>query len=134
MFSTHWNWPCPRLKGERRPLLFWWFVLFCLFAVASSCSHKAWSSEREREAELADFHLAIGMIEKDLFNILGKHGLERYKPEEGHDFSPSHHDALFVVPAATKEEANKIVNVVKRGYALNNRVIRPAHVGVTKHN
>lgn len=89
--------------------------------------------ERDREKELSDFHMAVSMVEKDLFNILGKHGVARYQPDEGHDFKPSHHEALFMVPTDSKEKANKVVNVMKRGYALNDRVLRPAQVGVTKH-
>ncbi len=39
--------------------------------------------ERDRTQELADFHEAMAMVEKDLFRILGKHGVERFQPAEG---------------------------------------------------
>lgn len=91
------------------------------------------ASERDRLAELEDFTSAIRVVEADLFSILRKHGVERYHPEDGHDFSPAHHQALFIVPAPTKEAGNKVTTVVKKGFSLSGRVLRPAHVGVTKH-
>jgi hypothetical protein len=56
-------------------------------------------SEREKAIELKDFHAAVEMVEKDLFKILGKHGVERFQPENGHDFTPTHHEVslLFFV-------------------------------------
>jgi molecular chaperone GrpE (heat shock protein) len=67
--------------------------------------------------------------------------VERYHPEDGHDFNPSHHEvfvlsllssqlmltrikALYVVPAESKEKANKVAGVLKKGYSLRGRVLR----------
>lgn len=41
--------------------------------------------------------------------------------------------ALFVVPAESKEKHHKVVTVVKKGFSLNGRTIRPSQVGVSKH-
>ncbi|CAI5710367.1 unnamed protein product [Hyaloperonospora brassicae] len=49
----------------------------------------------------------------------------------GDKFDPNVHDALFEYEDATKE-AGSIGQLVKPGYLLNERVIRPAQVGVVK--
>ncbi|RLN88505.1 hypothetical protein BBJ28_00002186 [Nothophytophthora sp. Chile5] len=49
----------------------------------------------------------------------------------GDKFDPNVHDALFEYEDATKE-AGSIGQLMKTGYLLNERVIRPAQVGVIK--
>ncbi|KAE9011529.1 hypothetical protein PR003_g15454 [Phytophthora rubi] len=49
----------------------------------------------------------------------------------GDKFDPNMHDALFEYEDATKE-AGSIGQLMKTGYLLNERVIRPAQVGVVK--
>ncbi|KAG1698291.1 hypothetical protein DVH05_015280 [Phytophthora capsici] len=49
----------------------------------------------------------------------------------GDKFDPNVHDALFEYEDATKE-AGSIGQIMKTGYLLNERVIRPAQVGVVK--
>ena len=49
----------------------------------------------------------------------------------GDKFDPNVHDALFEYEDATKE-AGSIGQLMKPGYLLNERVIRPAQVGVVK--
>ncbi|EFN57477.1 hypothetical protein CHLNCDRAFT_11196, partial [Chlorella variabilis] len=56
-------------------------------------------------------------------------GVTRYDPL-GDKFDPNLHNALFEVPDATKDPGTVAV-VVKRGYELNERVVRAAEVGVS---
>lgn len=51
----------------------------------------------------------------------------------GDKFDPNVHDALFEYPDPAKE-AGSIGQLMKTGYTLNSRVIRPAQVGVVKGN
>lgn len=51
--------------------------------------------------------------------------------EIGDVFDPKIHDALFNMPSE-KIEANRVGQVVSCGYYLNNRVLRPAKVGVVQ--
>lgn len=63
-----------------------------------------------------------------------KSALERNKvleiaPAAGTKFDPHHHQAISVVPA--EQEANTVVSVLQKGYAIADRVLRPALVTVT---
>jgi molecular chaperone GrpE len=50
----------------------------------------------------------------------------------GSKFDPNHHSALFQMPDPTKESGTVGV-VLKRGYLLHERVLRPAEVGVVQN-
>ena len=69
-----------------------------------------------------------------LFNGLtkafNKNGLKKYA-SVGDKFDPNLHDALFEYPDPNME-AGSIGQVMKPGFKLNDRVIRPAEVGVIK--
>jgi len=68
------------------------------------------------------------MTQTQLAKIFTKHGLVAVKPE-GEKFNPNMHEAVFQVPDKSKESGS-VANVVKIGYLLNDRLIRPAKVGV----
>ena len=62
-----------------------------------------------------------------------KSALERNKvleinPAAGTKFDPHQHQAISMVPAA--QEANTVVSVLQKGYAIADRVLRPALVTV----
>lgn len=62
-----------------------------------------------------------------------KAALERNKvvqidPAAGTKFDPHQHQAISVVPA--EQEANTVVSVLQKGYAIADRVLRPALVTV----
>ena len=64
-----------------------------------------------------------------------KSALERNKvievaPAPGTRFDPHQHQAISVVPAPD-QEANTVVNVLQKGYTINERVLRPALVTVS---
>ncbi|HXH05215.1 MAG TPA: nucleotide exchange factor GrpE [Vicinamibacterales bacterium] len=50
----------------------------------------------------------------------------------GRPFDPERHDAVATIPAASPEEANRVVEVVTHGYAIGDEVLRPARVVVAK--
>ncbi|XP_057771275.1 grpE protein homolog 2, mitochondrial-like [Salvia miltiorrhiza] len=71
----------------------------------------------------------VEMTEKQLAEVFKKFGLEKYDPIE-EEFDPNRHNAVFQVPDASKP-AGRVAVVLKAGYELHDRVIRPAEVGVT---
>ncbi|KAL7130905.1 hypothetical protein ABFS83_13G163200 [Erythranthe nasuta] len=71
----------------------------------------------------------VEMTEKQLSEVFRKFGLEKYDPTN-EEFDPNRHNAVFQVPDASKP-ANHVAVVLKAGYMLHDRVIRPAEVGVT---
>ncbi|KAK4491749.1 hypothetical protein RD792_002524 [Penstemon davidsonii] len=71
----------------------------------------------------------VEMTEKQLSEVFKKFGLEKYDPID-EEFDPNRHNAVFQVPDASKP-ADHVAVVLKSGYMLHDRVIRPAEVGVT---
>lgn len=71
----------------------------------------------------------VEMTEKQLTEVFKKFGLEKYDPTD-EEFDPNRHNAVFQVPDASKP-AGHVAVVLKAGYMLHDRVIRPAEVGVT---
>ncbi len=64
-------------------------------------------------------------LEKSLDEI----GVKKYVPQKESAFDPSLHEALAVVDG---KESNTIFDVIQPGYILDDTVIRPARVVVTK--
>ncbi|CAN8326054.1 unnamed protein product [Cochlearia groenlandica] len=72
----------------------------------------------------------VEMTEKQLAEVFKKFGMEKYDPVN-EPFDPNRHNAVFQVPDASKPEGT-VAHVLKPGYTLYDRVIRPAEVGVTQ--
>uniref|UniRef100_A0A7S2CZD9 GrpE protein homolog n=1 Tax=Florenciella parvula TaxID=236787 RepID=A0A7S2CZD9_9STRA len=72
----------------------------------------------------------VVMTETVLTKTFGQHGLKKYG-EVGEKFDPNLHDALFQM-VNDELEVGDIGAVLKCGYSLNDRVIRPAQVGAIK--
>ncbi|KAK1306971.1 hypothetical protein QJS10_CPA10g01921 [Acorus calamus] len=72
----------------------------------------------------------VEMTEKQLAEVFRKFGVEKYDPMDEH-FDPHRHHAVFQMPSGSKP-ADTVAAVVKPGYMLYERVLRPAEVGVTK--
>ncbi|MDY8111066.1 nucleotide exchange factor GrpE [Fulvimarina sp. 2208YS6-2-32] len=72
----------------------------------------------------------VEMTERSLQASLEKHGVRKLEPE-GQKFDPNFHQAMFEVPNPDVPN-NTVVQVVQAGYAIGERVLRPAMVGVAK--
>ncbi|XP_010433439.1 PREDICTED: uncharacterized protein LOC104717553 [Camelina sativa] len=72
----------------------------------------------------------VEMTEKQLAEVFKKFGMEKYDPTN-EPFDPNRHNAVFQVPDPSKPEGT-VAHVLKYGYTLYDRVIRPAEVGVTQ--
>jgi molecular chaperone GrpE len=79
---------------------------------------------------LANLYEGITMTDDGLNKAFAKNGLVKFG-ERGEKFDPNLHEALFEYPDP-ECEAGKIGQVMKVGFTLNNRVLRPAEVGVVK--
>ncbi|CAN1340007.1 GrpE protein homolog 1, mitochondrial, partial [Linum perenne] len=74
----------------------------------------------------------VDMTEKQLGEVFKKFGLEKFDPTN-EPFDPHRHNAVFQVPDASKPPGT-VAHVLKAGYMLHERVVRPAEVGVTVNN
>ncbi|QBR72032.1 nucleotide exchange factor GrpE [Beijerinckiaceae bacterium] len=89
-------------------------------------------TEAREKAEAAWKTLIEGieLTERDFLSRLGKFGIRKLEPQ-GSKFDPHFHEALFEVPDETVPNGT-IVQVVEDGYAIGDRVLRPAKVGVSR--
>lgn len=72
----------------------------------------------------------LGAIERGLLDTFERHGFHRIDPL-GDAFDPNRHQAISTVPDAT-HPAGTVIEVVQPGYMYNDRLLRPALVGVSK--
>lgn len=76
-------------------------------------------------------HEGMNQIKKLFENILERQGIQPYE-SSGEPFDPSRHEAIAYVPSTLEEGV--VCDEVCRGYCLNNKVIRPAKVTVSRGN
>ena len=72
----------------------------------------------------------VELTERQLFAAFEKHGVKRIDAL-GQKFDSNLHQAMFEVPG-TGQPAGTVVQVLQPGYLLNERLLRPAMVGVAK--
>ena len=71
----------------------------------------------------------IAAIDRKLQALLQSEGVNRIDASPGKSFDPREHDAIAHVPAPGRRDG-EIVEEVRRGYRLRDRVLRPALVAV----
>jgi molecular chaperone GrpE len=71
----------------------------------------------------------VAAIDRKLRTLLESEGVSPISAEPGTAFDPREHDAIANVPGTGRPEG-EIVEQVRRGYRLRDRVIRPALVAV----
>ncbi|MCX7191857.1 MAG: nucleotide exchange factor GrpE [Candidatus Methylopumilus sp.] len=81
-------------------------------------------------ANLESYKNGVEITQKQLINVFEKFGINEISAL-GEKFDPNQHQAISMVES--EEEPNKILTVLQKGYLLNERVIRPALVTVSKN-
>jgi molecular chaperone GrpE len=71
----------------------------------------------------------VDLTERDLAKTLERHGIRKLDPK-GLKFDPNMHQAMFEGPDASVPKGH-VTTVVQNGYAIGERVLRPAMVGVS---
>jgi molecular chaperone GrpE len=71
----------------------------------------------------------VAVIDRKLRQLLESEGVSPIDAEPGTPFDPRQHDAIATVPGSGRSEG-EIVEQVRRGYRLRDRVLRPALVAV----
>jgi len=82
------------------------------------------------EGPLKALLAGVELTERELQKALAKNGIRRIDPY-GEKFDPHFHQAVFEVPDANVP-AGMVAQVMQPGYAIGERVLRPAMVGVSK--
>ncbi len=88
---------------------------------------RAMQYNQKAEAELSVVVEGESLIFQKLMNILKQKGVTLIETENAH-FNTDFHEAVSIVPAPSEAEKGKIIDVVEKGYMLNDKVIRFAKV------
>lgn len=80
------------------------------------------------EADVARLRKGIELVSAQLLGVLEREGLERIEAR-GKPFDPSEHEAIVLVEG---EGEPTVDEVMRAGYRLKGRVLRPAMVKVTR--
>jgi len=81
-------------------------------------------------ADAAALRAGIEVTRKQLHGTLEKAGVSPVSAEPGQKFDPYRHQAMAAVEA--EQEPNTVHAVLQKGYALHERIVRPALVTVVK--
>ena len=84
----------------------------------------------EREPALKSFLEGVTLTERELINILERHGIKRLNPKD-EPFNPHLHQAMMEIPRGDVAPGT-IVQVFQAGYIIEDRVLRPAMVVLAK--
>ena len=79
--------------------------------------------------EFKDTMLGIELIEKELVNSFDKNGIKSFE-SVGKKFDPNFHQALNEVES--EQDDGIVINEIQKGYMLNDRLLRPALVSISK--
>ena len=72
----------------------------------------------------------LELTERDFLSRLARHGVKKLEPQ-GAKFDPNRHEALFEIPDESVPNGT-VMQVVEDGYAIGDRVLRPAKVGISR--
>lgn len=87
------------------------------------------NAARQPNAEVKSLVGGIEMVLGQLKNALANHGLKEINPV-GQPFDPHQHEAISHQPSEEVKEEH-VLHVVRTGYSLNGRLLRPASVVVS---
>lgn len=79
---------------------------------------------------LKSFLDGVELTERELINMLERHGVKRLEPL-GARFDPNNHQAMYEVNNPSVPEGT-VVDVMQAGYTIGDRCLRPALVAVAK--
>jgi len=88
------------------------------------------AAQGSANANLASFQSGVAMIQQQLKNVLVESGLEELDAV-GKPFDPNFHEAISQQESAEVPEGN-VLQQVRKGYKLKDRLLRPAAVIVAK--
>ena len=87
------------------------------------------SAAKQPNADLKSLIGGVEMVLSQLKSALSAHGLKEISPV-GQPFDPHQHEAISHQPSKDVKEEH-VLSVVRTGYSLNGRLLRPASVIVS---
>lgn len=86
----------------------------------------------DENADVAKLREGTEMTLKMFETAIEKFGIKGVHPH-GETFNPEHHQAMTMIDSP-EHEPNTIIDVMQKGYLLNERLVRPAMVVVASNN
>lgn len=86
--------------------------------------------EQSADADLQSILQGVELVHRELLAALVKQGVKVVDPT-GEPFDPAYHEAMGQVPS-TEVPPNSVVQVLQKGYLLQDRMLRPARVLVAR--
>ena len=83
----------------------------------------------DKMEDVAAVKEGVDLIFQKFVKVLGEQGVKKIETENA-DFNTDLHEAIAQVPAPSDEIKGKIIDCVKTGYTLNEKVIRHSQVAV----
>lgn len=84
----------------------------------------------KEEATKESIKEGVEMTFKQMLDVLAEFSVERIDPK-GEKFNPQDHEAMTMIPSPD-HESQTVVDVIQKGYKLNDRLVRPARVIVAQ--
>ena len=86
--------------------------------------------DRKDNEHISNLIDGLKMVQKEFFSILEKNGVEKIDALNK-KFDHNYHQAMIEIEKDDVEEGT-VVEEIQRGYTINERLLRPAMVGVSK--
>jgi len=90
------------------------------------------AAAQDESADVAKLREGTEMTLKMFETAIEKFGIKGVHPK-GEEFNPEHHQAMTMIDSQ-EHEPNTIIDVMQKGYLLNERLVRPAMVVVSSAN
>ncbi|WP_242085205.1 nucleotide exchange factor GrpE [Aestuariivivens sediminis] len=96
-------------------------VMVALLPILDDFDRAYLEISKSKEKELLK---GVELISNKLKAVLEQKGLSQIKVEPGDEFNADNHEAITQIPAPSDDLKGKIIDVVEKGYALGDKVIR----------
>ena len=73
----------------------------------------------------------VELTRKNFLDVLERFQVKRLDPQPGEPFDPQYHEAVTAIPNADMEP-DSVIDVMQKGYLLNDRLLRAAMVVVSR--
>jgi len=87
-------------------------------------AEKSFKDKNDKESE------GFFLIQNKFKKVIEQYNVKAMDVAQGSDFTPDFHEAITQIPAPNESLKGKVVDVVEKGYLLNDKVIRFAKVVV----
>lgn len=89
------------------------------------------AADDELKSSHSGFFEGVELTQRELLNAFAKHRIEKVTPQKGEKFDPNRHQAMFEAPVPGAEPG-AVIEVLQDGFAIADRLLRPALVGVAR--